>query len=71
MLLSKYLYFNFNTLKHSYLLLQNKHDSLRMRLNEKNNGIASLGQNIYFLSAIVMTQVMSNSVEALSLECVQ
>lgn len=51
----KYLYFN--TLKHSHLLLQNKHDSQRMRLNEKKNGIASLGQNIYSLSTIVMTQV--------------
>lgn len=53
----KCLYFNFNTLKHSHLLLQNKHDNQRMTLNEEKNGIASLGQNIYSLSTIVMTQV--------------
>lgn len=57
MLLLKLLYFHFNTLKHSHLPLQNKHNSQRMRLNEKKNGIASLGQNIYSLSTIVMTQV--------------
>lgn len=57
MLLWKCLNFNCNTLKHSHLLLQNKHDSQRTRLNEKKNGIASLGQNIYPLSTITMTQV--------------
>lgn len=60
MLLWKCLYFNFNfnTLKHSYLLLQNKHDSQRLRLNEKKNGIASLGQNIYSLSTTVYVKYM-------------
>lgn len=49
----KCLSFNFNTLKHSHLMLQNKQDSQSMGLNEKKNGTASLGQNIYSLSTIV------------------
>lgn len=57
MLLLKLLYFNFNTLKNSHLPLQNKHNGQRMGLNEKKNGIASLGQNIHSLSTTAMTQV--------------
>lgn len=53
----KCLCFNFNTLKHSHLTLQNKQDSQSMGLNEKKNGTASLGQNIYSLSTIVITQI--------------
>lgn len=57
MLVWKWLYFNFYTLKHFHLLLQNEHNSQRMRLIEKRNHIASLSQMIYSLSKIVTTQV--------------